>query len=141
MKDEAENPPLPLLHPYAHPMPFEITTTRDFSASHQLRFPDGSLEPLHGHNWRASVTVASDGLDALGCVMDFHELQRWVNAVIDPMHNAHLNDLPAFEKLNPSTENVALHIGTTVNLPAGVRVARVSVWETWDCCATWLAGH
>ena len=29
-------------------MPFEITTTRTFAAAHQLRLPDGSLEPLHG---------------------------------------------------------------------------------------------
>ena len=120
-------------------MPFDITTTRDFSASHQLRFPDGSLEPLHGHNWRVSVTVASDELDALGCVMDFHELQRRVNAVVDPMHNAHLNDLPAFADRNPSAENVAFHVGNSVDVPAGVALVSVKVWETWDCCAAWRA--
>ncbi len=118
-------------------MPFDITTTRDFSASHQLRFPDGSLEPLHGHNWRVGVTVSAGGLDALGCVMDFHELQRRVNAVVDSMHNAHLNDLPAFAELNPSAENVAGFIGKSVEVPAGVRVERVAVWETPDCRATW----
>src|SRR4051812_27370017 len=43
-------------HPGARAMPFEITTTRTFSAAHQLRLPDGSIEPLHGHNWRVKVT-------------------------------------------------------------------------------------
>ena len=43
-------------------MSFEITTTRQFSASHQLRLYDGSLEPLHGHNWQVKVTVAADSL-------------------------------------------------------------------------------
>ena len=42
-----------------HAMPFEITTTRTFAAAHQLRLYDGSLEPLHGHNWRVQVTVCA----------------------------------------------------------------------------------
>jgi 6-pyruvoyltetrahydropterin/6-carboxytetrahydropterin synthase len=37
-------------------MPFDITATRTFSAAHQLRLYDGSLEPLHGHNWVVRVT-------------------------------------------------------------------------------------
>ena len=77
-------------------MPFEITTTRRFSAAHQLRLYDGSLEPLHGHNWRVKVTVSAAKLDRIGVVMDFHELERLVDAVTMPLHNRHLNDLPPF---------------------------------------------
>jgi 6-pyruvoyltetrahydropterin/6-carboxytetrahydropterin synthase len=113
-------------------MPFEITTTRHFSAAHQLRLYDGSLEPLHGHNWRVMVTVAADRLDAIGVVMDFHELERLVDDVIGPMHNAHLNDLPPFGagKLNPSAENVAYHVARSLVLPEAVRLLAVEVWET-----------
>jgi hypothetical protein len=32
--------------------------------------------------------------------------------------------------LNPSTENVALHVGRTLALPDGVRLISVQVWET-----------
>src|SRR3989442_3722185 len=88
-------------------MPFDITATRHFSAAHQLRLYDGSLEPLHGHNWKVRVTASADKLDAIGVVMDFHELDRLLGAIIMAMHNTHLNDLPAFAVLNPSTENVA----------------------------------
>ena len=112
-------------------MPFEITTTRSFAAAHQLRLPSGSIEPLHGHNWKLKVTVASPMLDALGTVMDFHELERLVDAITAPMHNRHLNELPPFDKeLNPSAENVALHIARSLHLPSGVRLERVEVWET-----------
>src|SRR5215213_6231567 len=103
-------------------MPFQITTTRHFSAAHQLRLYDGSLEPLHGHNWVARITVSAEKLDAIGVVMDFHELERRLDAIITPMHNTHLNELPAFRSLNPSTENVALHIGRSLSLPAGVKL-------------------
>lgn len=82
-------------------MPFDITITRDFSASHQLRLYDGSLEPLHGHNWHVIVTVSAAKLDQIGVVMDFHELQRLLDEITGPMHNRHLNDLPAFDSRNP----------------------------------------
>ena len=112
-------------------MPFEIATLRTFSAAHALRFPDGSVEPVHGHNWRVKVTVATAGLDAIGCVMDFHELERLVDALIQPLHNRHLNDLPPFaQELNPSTENVAYHLGRSLVLPPGVVLRSVEVWET-----------
>lgn len=111
-------------------MPFEITTTRSFSAAHQLRINDGSLEPLHGHNWKVKITVASDVLDSIGVVMDFHELERLADAVIGEMHNRHLNDLPQFSRLNPSAENVALHIGRSLRFAAPVTLRSVEVWET-----------
>jgi 6-pyruvoyltetrahydropterin/6-carboxytetrahydropterin synthase len=120
-------------------MPFEITTTREFSAAHQLRLYDGSLEPLHGHNWRVKVSVAGE-LDAIGVVMDFHELERLVDELIVPMHNRHLNDLPAFATLNPTAENVARHVGQALRLPAGVSLACVEVWETSGNSAIYRAG-
>src|SRR5881394_4077907 len=118
-------------------MPFQITTTRDFSAAHALRLYDGSLEPIHGHNWRVSVTVMADKLDSIGVVMDFHELQRLVDEVIRPMHNSSLNDLPAFAATNPTAENVALHVARSLKLSASVRLSKVEVWETWNCSAVY----
>ena len=114
-------------------MGFDISTTRQFSAAHALRLYDGSLEPVHGHNWRVTVTVKAAGLDAIGVVMDFHELELLVDAVTGPMHNRHLNELPPFASgLNPSAENVALHVGRALaaRLPGYVQLVCVEVWET-----------
>ncbi len=111
-------------------MHFQITTTRHFSASHQLVLYDGSLEPLHGHNWVATIAVIAPQLDSIGVVMDFHQLERLADAIVVPMHNRHLNDLPAFETMNPSAENVALHIGKSLRLPDDVTLRSVAVWET-----------
>src|SRR5260370_32422187 len=101
-------------------MAFSITTVREFAAAHQLRLYDGSMEPLHGHNWRVEVTVRSVGLDKIGVVMDFHDLERRVDAIIGEYHNRHLNDVASFAEANPSAENVALKIGTNLNLPEGL---------------------
>ena len=114
-------------------MSFEISTTRHFSAAHALKLYDGSLEPIHGHNWRVRVTVAAEKLDSIGVVMDFHELERRVDRIIAPWHNQHLNAAEAFVLLNPSAENVAFVVGNAIasgNLPTGVRLVGVEVWET-----------
>src|SRR5215210_1886553 len=112
-------------------MAFDITTTRSFSAAHALRLYDGSLEAVHGHNWRVKVTVSREKLDSIGVVMDFHELERRVDEIVAPLHNRHLNDVVPFTReLNPSAENVALHVGRSLRLGDGVRLASVEVWET-----------
>ena len=118
-------------------MPFSITTTRHFSAAHQLRLYDGSLEPLHGHNWRVKVSVAAATLDPIGVVMDFHELERLLDLILKPLHNTHLNDTAAFSVLNPSAENVAFHIGRSLQLPASAKLQSVEVWETEENSAVY----
>jgi len=111
-------------------MPFEISTIRRFSASHQLRLYDGSVEPLHGHDWVVKVTAAGQKLDAIGVVMDFHELERRVDKIIAPMDQRQLNGLAAFAEVNPTAENVAGFIAAKLELPGGARLVAVEVWET-----------
>jgi 6-pyruvoyltetrahydropterin/6-carboxytetrahydropterin synthase len=122
---------------------FEITVQRVFAASHALRLPGGTLEPVHGHNWELAVTVASDRLDAIDTVMDFHDLEQFVDEVIRPWHNRHLNDLPPFAEddqgINPSAERVAWWVAQRVaaRLPEGVRLESASVTEAPGCRATY----
>ena len=121
-------------------MRFEITVVRRFSAAHQLRLYDGSLEPLHGHNWKVRTTVGSSDLDAIGVVMDFHDLERSLDTILRPLHNQHLNQVAPFTTVNPSAENVALHIGDSLALagfPAGVHLLSIEVWETDDDSAVY----
>jgi 6-pyruvoyltetrahydropterin/6-carboxytetrahydropterin synthase len=86
---------------------FKTTVEAGFSASHQLRDTTGELEPLHGHNFRVEATVASPELDQLGLVMDFLELEALLEEILAPYDHRHLNDLEPFDRLNPSTENLA----------------------------------
>jgi len=97
-------------------MPFQIRTTRHFSAAHQLRLYDNSLEPTHGHNWKVEVTVESPVLDSIGVVMDFHELERLLDAIIQPMHNRHLNEVVPFDRL----ESLGGECGAAYRAVAGV---------------------
>jgi 6-pyruvoyltetrahydropterin/6-carboxytetrahydropterin synthase len=111
-------------------MSFQIVTRRTFSAAHSLKLYDGSMEPVHGHNWRVHVTVSADRLDSMSVVMDFHELERLLDRIIGPLHNRHLNETEPFTGRNPSAENVAVYIGEQLKLPAGVILTSVEVYET-----------
>jgi len=125
-------------------MLFEISILCRFVAAHALRLPGGGTEPLHGHNWRLRVCVGAERLDAMGTVMDFHELERLIEPIVEPMRNKNLNELEWFATVNPSAENVARHVAQSLDqnlkLPAGVRLLSVEVWETDDCQAIYRPG-
>ncbi len=120
---------------------YEITVTSVFSAAHAIRLPDGSFEPVHGHDWHVRLTVYSNQLDSIETVMDFHELQGFVDSAIEPARNRNLNEIAPFAdgSVNPTAERVAWWIGTSVakNLPKGVSLVSVQVEEAPGCEATY----
>ena len=116
-------------------MPFEASVIRIFCASHQVRMYDGQLEPLHGHNWNLQITVGRNELDSAGFVVDFHALEKQLDAIVGPLNNRHLNDTTLLRQLNPSAENIAFAVGSALKLPDGVRLVSVSITEAPGCSA------
>ncbi len=122
---------------------YEISVSRVFSASHAIRLYDGTLEPLHGHNWTVEVAVAAAQLDGIDVVMDFHLLETLVDRLLAKVNNRHLNEVPPFSPapggINPTAERVAWWIGTEVakGLPAGAKLVSAKVGEAPGCVATY----
>jgi 6-pyruvoyltetrahydropterin/6-carboxytetrahydropterin synthase len=111
---------------------FQIARERVFSASHQLRGYKGRCERLHGHNWRVRVHVEAEVLDELGMVVDFHELDRIMETVLEPFDHRHLNELSPFNEVNPSSENLARFIGEGVKKLLTDPRVRVQCCEVWE---------
>jgi 6-pyruvoyltetrahydropterin/6-carboxytetrahydropterin synthase len=113
---------------------FEITIEETFAAGHALRNYRGKCENVHGHNYRCQVAVEGTTLDEIGLLVDFVELKRVVHAVLDRMDHQWLNEMPPFDALNPSAENMARYIYEEVSAALqareGVRLASVRLWET-----------
>lgn len=86
---------------------YTVSVETTFSATHRVRLPDGSQEPLHGHDWRVRALFASDSLDDNGMVVDFCEAQGAVEQVVADFRHADLNELAAFGGLSPTAEIVA----------------------------------
>jgi len=120
-------------------MSYELFVTAEFSAAHSLRNYEGKCERLHGHNWRVDLRLQGRRLNHEGLLLDFVEVKRILAAVLDPFDHAYLNETPPFDRLNPSSENLARIIAGAVakRLPRGVRVASVTCWESDRCAATY----
>jgi 6-pyruvoyltetrahydropterin/6-carboxytetrahydropterin synthase len=124
---------------------FELTVEIPFSAAHRICGHPGPCAQLHGHNYKAVITVAGEGLDELGMLVDFGELRQVCARAIGPLDHAYLNELPVFSSANPTAEALAHHIyqALLTDLPARwggrVVVSRVTVYESERSCATFTA--
>jgi 6-pyruvoyltetrahydropterin/6-carboxytetrahydropterin synthase len=116
---------------------YALTVSASFAAAHRLREYEGNCERLHGHNWRVEVTVESGVLDERGMAIDFRTIKSALNELLSRFDHLYLNDIPPFDALNPSSENLARHLFEELGkrLPPAVRVARVAVWESDDARA------
>ncbi|HXU50088.1 MAG TPA: 6-carboxytetrahydropterin synthase QueD [Candidatus Binatia bacterium] len=121
---------------------FEVSVDATFAAAHRLRGYQGKCEQLHGHNYRVRLVVAGEQLDEVGLLQDFTALKRVLRGVVDKLDHQYLNELPPFDKMNPSAENLArfIHDETAKQLAGQLgeaSLAGVTVWETETASATY----
>ncbi|MSV30411.1 MAG: 6-carboxytetrahydropterin synthase, partial [Bryobacterales bacterium] len=87
-----------------------------------------------GHNYKIQVTVQGEELDSIGLLVDFVDVKRLLHATSEYLDHRFINDLPPFDVINPSAENMAKYFydGINAGLAAerGVRLSEVKVWET-----------
>jgi len=125
-----------------------ITRRVEFSASHVCRNPaltDEENRALygaaanpngHGHNYILEVTL--DGLPdpGTGMVFDLKELKEVLNReIVDPMDHRFLNyEVPPFDKVVPTAENVAVEIWRRLDgqFQGPVKLKNVRLFETED---------
>jgi 6-pyruvoyltetrahydropterin/6-carboxytetrahydropterin synthase len=120
---------------------FELKVTTHFAAAHQLRMVAEKCENMHGHNWKVEVVVAGERLNEAGVLVDFGELKSHVAEIMNTLDHKYLNDLEAFSDGNPSSENIAVYVAESLAgkiEDTGIRVRRVTAWESEDACATYL---
>jgi queuosine biosynthesis protein QueD len=111
---------------------FELTVKSHFDAAHALVGYPGECKELHGHTWDIEITVEGAELDDVGIVYDFKRLKEDLGAVLEPWDHAFLNEVPPFDEVNPTAENLAreIHDRLTGLVGAEVRVVEVAVWES-----------
>ncbi|MGW8161524.1 MAG: 6-carboxytetrahydropterin synthase QueD [Desulfobulbales bacterium] len=120
---------------------FHIFIKSHFSAGHHLRNYPGNCERPHGHNWKVEVVVQATELDDLGMGIDFRVLKKEVNTVLESLDHHNLNEHPAFQAANPSSENIAsfiFHNLQKVLTADRYRVYSVTVCETDNSGVTYF---
>jgi 6-pyruvoyltetrahydropterin/6-carboxytetrahydropterin synthase len=86
---------------------FVLKIVTDFGAAHSLRDYPGDCARLHGHNWGVEVSVEAQELDASGIAIDFREIKKQTKAIVKRLDHQYLNEIPPFDILNPTAENIA----------------------------------
>lgn len=114
---------------------YRLTIKKDFSASHQLRNYGGKCEHMHGHNFGVEVVVEGTKLDPkIEYLVDFGILKKMTKEVLGALDHKHLNEVPPFDKCNPSSELIAQYVYSQMksrlaDAAPQVRVVEVSISE------------
>ncbi len=122
---------------------YEVAITQSFSSAHMLADIGGKCEELHGHNFKVEVTVGGQALNSEGILIDFRLLKKFLKEIIDQMDHQHLNELPFFRGINPSSENIAHYIYKEMRHSVdaqNVKILRVKVWESENSAVTYKEG-
>ena len=125
-----------------------ITRKVEFSASHLCYHPGLSEERNraiygaaankngHGHNYVLEVSLDGSPDPVTGMVFDLKALKDLLNQeVVDPMDHRFLNyEVPPFDKVVPTVENVAIEIWQRLapHFSGDVRLKNVRLFETED---------
>ena len=126
-----------------------LTRKAEFSASHVCadpRLSDAENRAIygsnanpsgHGHNFVLEVTVEGEPDPVTGMVFDLRELKEILTQqVVEPMDHRFLNrEVPPFDKVVPTTENLAVEIWKRLDPLIGretVRLKNVRLYETAD---------
>jgi 6-pyruvoyltetrahydropterin/6-carboxytetrahydropterin synthase len=125
-----------------------LTRKAEFSASHVCANPSWSEEQNrkvygananphgHGHNYVLEVTVEGDPDPVTGMVFDLRDLKQILNEeVVEPMDHRFLNrEVPPFDRVVPTTENLAIEIWNRMDarIQGVVRLRTVRLYETPD---------
>ncbi|MDH5378728.1 MAG: 6-carboxytetrahydropterin synthase QueD [Gammaproteobacteria bacterium] len=119
---------------------YTMKVVTDFAAAHSLREYPGECSRLHGHNWKVEIQVVATALDEIGMGLDFKVIKSETKKILDELDHYNLNDIPPFDKINPTAENIAAYLykrlGAAINTQR-VRVSALTLWETERACVTY----
>lgn len=119
---------------------YEVIIKACFSAAHNLRKLKGKCEALHGHNYKVEILISSKKLTEEGIVMDFRDLKLALGEILGKLDHKYLNEIPPFDKEEPSCENLARFIANELlqYMPGHVVIKKVTIWESEETAASYL---
>jgi len=118
---------------------YQVSVEGHFDAAHFLRDYGGKCENVHGHRFKVVVSLKAAKLNKVGLAYDFVELKRHLGEVLARFDHTSLNEVPPFDKINPSSENIAATIYEQLKgrFSGGVTLSSVEVWESPESRVTY----
>jgi len=119
---------------------YEISVEQHFDAAHYLRDYQDKCEALHGHRYQVVAKVRATKVNEIGLAFDFTVLKQHLADILSRFDHTCLNDVPPFDKINPSSENIASTIYNELEpklTGVPVSLSCVEVWESPDSWVTY----
>lgn len=113
---------------------YSVRVEARFEAAHFLREYRGITEPLHGHSYKVEADLAArgGGVDSDAIAVDFVSAKRKLDVLAKKLDYGCINDIPPFNEVNPSAENIAAwfarELQTAVEDENAI-VTAVTLWE------------
>jgi len=111
---------------------FIIRVEARFEAAHNLREYKGSPEPLHGHSWKVEAKFKCKKLDHEDIGIDYVDVEKSIRGLAGKFDHRYINEVPPFDKINPTSENIARWFFDQLNQPEikqNSQLLEVVVWE------------
>lgn len=118
----------------------KLSKTFAFEASHQIYNHLGKCANLHGHSWVFTVTVDGKVNKATGMVIDYYEIKKVIQPIIDRLDHTHLGSGAVYLTkgdttntwLGPSHETSLPELPTSENLLVwiGQQLPKEFVWSS-----------
>ncbi|MEQ8465450.1 6-pyruvoyl trahydropterin synthase family protein [Coleofasciculus sp. E1-EBD-02] len=136
-----------------------LTVSTHFSAAHRLAHPQLSYDQNceiygkcarpngHGHNYHLEVTVKGEIDPRTGMIVDLGALQKVIDDyVVEPFDHTFLNkDIPYFDQVVPTAENIAIYIRQLLQSPIqklGAKLHKVKLIESPNnSCEVYCTGE
>jgi 6-pyruvoyltetrahydropterin/6-carboxytetrahydropterin synthase len=125
----------------------KIAKEYNWEMGHRLPFHEGKCKNLHGHSYKCMVEISGDP-DSNGMVLDYYDMKKIIQPVIDELDHAFMvyNEdrevLEFLDKINSrkvvvnfqsTAENICLYLLSKIKetgLPKNIKSVKVKVLET-----------
>lgn len=120
---------------------YTLGVKRDFIARHFLIGGDWGAENFpHSHHYVLELQLEGNELDQYGYLADIVDVEKYLDEIIGQYKEQTLNDCPALEGLNPSIENFARILASSLSeriKAKNISAVRVVLWENESAWAAY----
>ena len=117
---------------------YQVSVEGHFDAAHYLRDYHGKCENLHGHRFKVVAKIQASKVDDIGLAYDFTILKQHLGDILSRFDHTCLNDVTPFDKINPSSENIALTIYNELQPKLAGAPISLSCVEVWESPESWV---
>ncbi len=111
---------------------YQLFVEEHFDAAHYLRKYRGKCENLHGHRFKVIARLQAEELDEAGLAYDFARIKHCLRKILASFDHICLNDVPPFNNIEPSCENIAATIYNELKPRLSGSSATLTCVEVWE---------